>query len=71
MGYSERYHTVVSTYQIILCFSYLLTQNRDYNLKGCDRRFVSLATIVSKIFEKFLYDRISYALTTSGCIKGI
>ena len=29
VGYSERYHPVVSTYRIILCFSYLLTQNRD------------------------------------------
>ena len=29
VGYSERYHTVVSTYRIILCFSYILTQNRD------------------------------------------
>ena len=28
LGYSERYHTVVGTYRIILCFSYLLTQNR-------------------------------------------
>ena len=27
VGYSERYHTVVSTYRIILC--YILTQNRD------------------------------------------
>ena len=29
VGYSERYHTVVSTYRIILCFSYILTENRD------------------------------------------
>ena len=29
VGNSERYHTVVSTCRIILCFSYLLTQNRD------------------------------------------
>ena len=37
VGYSERYHTVVSTYRIILCFSYLLTQNRDW--KGLGRTY--------------------------------
>ena len=37
VGYSERYHTVVSTYRIILCFSYLLTQNRDW--KGLWRMY--------------------------------
>ena len=29
VGVSERDHTVVSTRRIILCFSYLLTQNRE------------------------------------------
>ena len=27
VGYSERCHTVVSIYRILLCFSYILTQN--------------------------------------------
>ena len=28
VGYSEKYHSVVSTYRIILYFSYLLTQKK-------------------------------------------
>ena len=37
VGYSKRYHPVVSTYRILLCFSYLLTQNRDW--KGLWRTY--------------------------------
>ena len=36
-GYSERYDTVVSTFRIILCFSYLLTHKTETR-KGCDGR---------------------------------
>ena len=40
------------------CFLNNLLNNKNYLYS------IALASIVSKIFEKLLYDRISYALTT-------
>ena len=45
VGYSERYHTVVSTYRIILCFSYILTENRLARAVTDVRREIDLKAI--------------------------